>query len=124
VKMFFAPRALTAQLALSLAVGCSSAAAPARPAQSDTVRLVEQAEFDSIRDSGEWVFEPRGEASASEPCASGSVDEQCINAAHARLRAAAIERGANLVRLLPGSTLQSYPPRYAISGELYQIRRR
>lgn len=122
--MFLLPRVLTVQLALSIALGCSSAASPADPSQADTVRLVEQGEFDAMRDSGEWVFEPRGEASASEPCASGSVDDQCIAAARERLRAAALERGANLVLMRPASTLQSYPPRYAVTGALYQIRPR
>jgi hypothetical protein len=117
-------RVLTAQLALLMALGCSSMASPARPSQPDTVRLVEQAEFDAMRDSGQWIFEPRGEASANEACSSGSVDEQCVAAARERLRAAAVERGANLVLMRPASTLQSHPPRYAVTGVLYDIRPR
>ncbi len=77
-----------------------------------------------MRNSGQWVFEPRGEASASEACTSGTVDDQCVAAAHERLRTAAVERSANLVLMRPTSTLQSYPPRYAVTGELYQVRRR
>jgi hypothetical protein len=122
--MLFMPRVLTVQLALAMALGCPSMASPARPSQADTVRLVEQGEFDAMRDSGRWVFEPRGEASAAEACASGSVDEQCVAVVRERLRAAAVERGANLVVLHPASTLQSYPPRYAVTGVLYDIRRR
>ena len=124
--MFFTGRALTVQLALSLCLGCSSLASPARPSQaSDAVRLVDQAEFDAMRDSGTWTFsEARGEVGATEACASGTVDDTCVAAARERLKAAAVERGANLVLVRPGATLQSYPPRYALNGVLYDIRPR
>jgi hypothetical protein len=126
MMMTFAFRASAVQLALVLCLGCSSLAAPFGPSQTaGEVRLVEQAEFDEMRASGKYVFsEPLGEVSASEACTSGNVDEQCVNAAHARLRAAAAERGANLVLVGEPSTLQSYPPRYAINGVLYIVRPR
>jgi hypothetical protein len=118
--------ALTVQLAWSLCLGCSSLASPARPSQpSEAVRLVEQAEFEEMRDSGKWVFsEPRGDVGATEACASDTVDEACVAAARERLRAAARDRGANLVLVRPAATLQSYPPRYAVNGVLYVIRPR
>jgi hypothetical protein len=124
--MFFTRRALTVQLALSLCLGCSGQASPAKPSQSpDAVRLVEQAEFDAMRESGKWTFsEPRGDVGASEACTSGSVDDQCVAAARERLKAAAAERGANLVLVRPGAMLQSYPPQYALNGVLYDIRPR
>ena len=89
------------------------------------MRLVEQAEFDEMRESGKYVFsEPLGDVAATEACTSGSVDEQCVNAARERIRKAAAERGANLVLLRPASSLQSYPPRYALDGVLYVVRPR
>jgi hypothetical protein len=124
MKVLFVPRMLTVQLALAIAFGCSSIASPARPSQSGSVRIVEQGEFDAMRDSGQWVFELRGDVAAAEACASGSVDDECVAAVRERLRAAAIERGANLVLMHPASTLQSYPPRYAVTGVLYDIRPR
>ena len=107
-----------------MSLACSSVAAPIRPSQTASeVRLVEQAEFDEMRNSGKYTFsEPLGDVSVTEACTSGNVDEQCVNAARERLRSSAAERGANLVLLRPGSSLQSYPPRYALSGVMYTIR--
>ena len=124
--MRFFGRPLAVQLAVSACLGCSSMASPAQPSQpAEAVRLVEQAEFDQMRESGKWVFsEPRGQAGATETCTSGSVDDACVAAARERLRAAAAERGANLVLVQPGAALQSYPPRYALNGVLYDIRPR
>ena len=86
---------------------------------------MEQAEFDEMRETGTYVFsEPLGEAAATEACTSGNVDDQCVAAARERLRQVAAERGANLVLVRPGATLQSYPPRYALDGTLYVVRPR
>ena len=111
---------------LALSLGCASLAAPVQPSQtSDEVRLVDQAEVDEMRASGKYVLsEPLGDVSATEACSSGTVDEQCMTAARERLRRAAAERGANLVVVRPGATLQSYPPRYALNGVLYVVRPR
>jgi len=118
-------RTWTAQLVLALSLGCASAA-PVQPSQtSDEVRLVDQDEFDEMRASGKYVLsEPLGDVSATEACTSGTVDEHCMAAARERLRRAAAERGANLVLVRPGATLQSYPPRYALNGVLYVVRSR
>jgi hypothetical protein len=118
--------AVIVPLALSVCLACSSVAAPIRPSQSSgDVRLVEQAEFDQMRGSGKYaVSEPLGDVAVTEACASGNVDEQCVEAARQRLRSSAADRGANLVVLRPASTLQSYPPRYALSGVMYDIRSR
>jgi hypothetical protein len=119
-------RSWTAQLVLAGSLGCGSLAAPVQPSQAaDEVQLVDQAEFDEMRASGKYVFsEPRGDVSATEACTSGNVDEPCMAAARERLRRAAAERGANLVLVRPGATLQSYPPRYALNGVLYVVRPR
>jgi hypothetical protein len=118
-------RASTAQLALIVSLGCSPLAAPAPSQTSGDVRLVEQAEFDEMRESGKYVFsEPLGDVGATEACTSGNVDEQCMAAARERLRQAAADRGANLVLVHPGAALQSYPPRYALDGVLYVVRPR
>ena len=78
-----------------------------------------------MRKSGKWTFsEPRGDVAATEACTSGTVDDQCVAAARERFKAVAVERGANLVLVRPGATLQSYPPRYALDGVLYDIRPR
>jgi hypothetical protein len=99
---------------------------PVEPSQtSGDVRLVDQAEFDEMRESGKYAFsEPLGDVSATEACTSGTVDEACMAAARDRLRQAAAERGANLVLVRPAATLQSYPPRYALNGVLYVVRPR
>jgi hypothetical protein len=124
--MTLAFRAPAVQLVLSGCLACCSSAAPVEPSQtSGEVRLVEQAEFDAMRESGKCVFsEPLGEVSATEACTSGSVDEQCVTAARERIRKAAAERGANLVLVRPAASLQSYPPRYALDGVLYVVRQR
>jgi hypothetical protein len=116
--------ASTVQLAVLVCLGCSSVAAPIGPGQpSAEVRLVEQAEYDEMRRSDKYAFsEPLGDVAVTEACTSGNVDEQCVNAARERLRNSAADRGANLVLLHPASALQSYPPRYALSGVMYEIR--
>ena len=112
--------------ALLACLGCSSLASPSQPSQTrDDVRLVEQAEFDEMRNSGKFTFsEPLGDVSASEACASGTVDDACVNAAQRRLREAAVERGANLVLMRSGAALQSFPVRYSVNGVLYQVKER
>ena len=123
--MACALRASIVQLAVAVCLGCSPLAAPAPSQTSGEVQLVDQAEFDEMRASGKYVFsEPLGDVSATEACASGNVDEPCMAAARERLRRAAAERGANLVLVRPGATLQSYPPRYALNGVLYVVRPR
>ena len=118
-------RASTAQLALTVCLGCSPLAAPGPSQTSGEVRLVDQAEFDEMRASGKYAFsEALGDVSATEACTSGTVDEACMAAARERLRQAAAERGANLVLVRPAATLQSYPPRYALNGVLYVVRPR
>jgi hypothetical protein len=116
--------ASTVQLALAVCLGCVSLTDGVSSSQTASdVQLVEQAEYDEMRASGRYVFsEPMGEVAVTEPCASGTVDEECANAARQRLRNQAAERGANLVLLHPAATLQSYPPRYALRGVLYQVR--
>jgi hypothetical protein len=118
-------RASTAHLAVTVCLGCSPLAALDPSQTSAEVQLVDQAEFDEMRGSGKYAFsEPLGEVSATEACTSGNVDEQCVKAARERLRSSAADRGANLVLLGPASTLQSYPPRYALSGVMFEIRPR
>jgi len=126
LMMTLAFRTPAVQLALSMCLGCGSFAAPVGPSQTPgEVRLVEQAEFDAMRESGQFVFsEPLGEVTAAEACTSGSVDEQCVNAARERIRKEASERGANLVLVRAASSLQSYPPRYVLDGVLYVVRQR
>jgi hypothetical protein len=115
--------------ALVLAAGgaaCSPVATPAAvpaaadPPRADAVRLMSQREFAELRAAGTIVVSaPLGDVSASEPCTAGAVDAACEAAARQRLREAAAARGADLVVLHPPAALQTFPPRYAISGIAY-----
>ena len=92
---------------------------PPDPARD--VVLVDQAGLDRLRERGHVISAPRGEVTARAPCLSGSVDQQCVEAAHQRLREAAAQRGANVVLLVKAATLQSHPPQYAVTGVLYEV---
>ena len=83
---------------------------------------MDQAAFDQWRKAGtRKISGPLGEVTANAPCTSGSVDEACIDAARQQLKAAAVERKANLVVIIKTAVMQSYPPRYSATGELYVV---
>lgn len=66
------------------------------------------------------LSDPIGEASAAAPCESGTVTEECTEAARQQLRQAAAAREANLVVVFQSAVMQSFPPRISLKGRLYR----
>jgi hypothetical protein len=119
---------LALEVAALHAVGCGANSAgpdPLGPITPDTVYIVDQAGFNDARNTGRYdISAVLGTVRAAAACESGNVDEKCIEAAREQLRAAAKERGANLVRVSGTAVLQTFPPQYAITGDLYRVSNR
>lgn len=86
---------------------------------AEDVIVVDESGLDDIR-AKYTLSEPLGEVSGAAPCESGTVSEECTEAARQQLRQAAAARNANLVVVFDSALMQSFPPRLSLKGRLYQ----
>lgn len=125
----FTRTGITALIA-AIALGCSQQGAAHQPAlqgpspldsatTTEDVIVVNESDLDDIR-AKYTLSEPIGEVSGVAPCESGTVTEECTEAARQQLRQQAAARNANLVVVFESALMQSFPPRLSLKGRLYQ----